>query len=271
MNQSSLDLWINRRRFAAKLSDRTSNPGPVGRRNRSSDTRGSGRSVVRIGVQNDEISPRLAQLLRPRPGKTDFQISTCTRTQVTHIERLNRILLPMNYPRSFYKNLFSDENEGVRPLLASFHGSASFHGRNAEPTTRSTTSQYETEFDQLMIAGAITARLVEARELYILTLCTVSSFREQGIASSLLYAMIKQVAENHDIDTVSAHVWSGATHVVDWYAKRDFVVVECLDDYFRHLRPSKAFLMKKQVHHSSVLKSGNSGAVQLRSLCLSSN
>ncbi|TAQ85549.1 hypothetical protein B7494_g6126 [Chlorociboria aeruginascens] len=169
-------------------------------------------------------------------------ISTIQEIHVQPIRRINSLLLPVNYPDSFYHQIL-DPNP-----LATF--SRVILWSDPEPK----------------VIGAIVCRLdltpdtattPPTFDIYIQSLALLSPYRSKGLAASLLTTIISSAASqsNITIDSIYAHVWTENTEALKWYLARGFKREEPLvQGYYRRLKPDTAWIFRRRINPSDHLQ-----------------
>lgn len=190
----------------------------------------------------------------------NVNIAQCETKYITHLRRLNSILLPIPYQDRFYNEIVQD------PITASLTRVALWHDEE------STALQVMVATEELIespppvsarVVGGIQCRLVDylppkptdrSCTLYIATLGTLAPFRRHGIAHQLLSSVVQIGITDYGVKLIAAHVWEANKDALQWYQKHGFVIVERIDNYYRRLAPmSAAYLVQRMVQPSDVL------------------
>jgi ribosomal protein S18 acetylase RimI-like enzyme len=188
--------------------------------------------------------PTIPQLFALRPLPPNVEIAALTEEHLPAYKRLNALTLPVAYPESFYKETMTEPNLSIT-LVALWHSSP----------TQSSSADGASEPARLV--AAIRCRLLPSSQLYISTIGILAPYRSHGIAMHLLQAVVKKAVELHSVRCVTAHVWEANEEGLDWYKKRSFEVLEKEEAYYRKLKPSGAFLVRKWIGVGDLL--GNTG------------
>ena len=106
------------------------------------------------------------------------------------------------------------------------------------------------------LIGAIRCRLLPSSQLYISTIGILSPYRTHGIAMHLLQAVVKKAVAEHGVKCVTAHVWEANEEGLEWYKKRNFETLGKEDAYYRKLKPTGAFLVRKWIGVGDLLGNG---------------
>ncbi|KAJ9603262.1 hypothetical protein H2200_012040 [Cladophialophora chaetospira] len=85
-------------------------------------------------------------------------------------------------------------------------------------------------------------------QIYIQALALLSPYRSLGLATILLNAVLFSVETlAEDPICIYAHVWEKNDDALEWYAKRGFKRVMLVERYYTRLRPSGAWLVRREL------------------------
>ncbi|KIV76922.1 hypothetical protein PV11_08771 [Exophiala sideris] len=88
----------------------------------------------------------------------------------------------------------------------------------------------------------------ELSQIYIQALALLSPYRSLGLASTLLETILSSsIAKASRTVCIYAHVWEKNDDALDWYAKRGFKRVLLVEQYYRRLKPSGAWIVRKEL------------------------
>lgn len=174
----------------------------------------------------------------------NVEIRSCTKDDITNLKRLTGLLLPIQYPEKFYREIVEDPVTSNITLVAVWHD---------DPTM--------TGSEKGMLIGAIRCRLLayppssdptpnlkkEGPMLYLSTLVLLSPYRSHGIATHILNILTKRAVRDYGVTSVGAHVWEANVDGLEWYRKRGFQEVNKEEGYYRRLKPSTAIVVQRQV------------------------
>ncbi|KAK5037183.1 hypothetical protein LTR13_004988 [Exophiala sideris] len=91
----------------------------------------------------------------------------------------------------------------------------------------------------------------ELSQIYIQALALLSPYRSLGLASILLETILSSsIARASATVCIYAHVWEKNEDALDWYAKRGFKRVLLVEQYYRRLKPSGAWIVRKELDGS---------------------
>ncbi|KAI1641515.1 acyl-CoA N-acyltransferase [Biscogniauxia mediterranea] len=201
---------------------------------------------------------------------------------VPALRRITSLLLPVNYPDSFYARLadplssgaFSrvvlwrdrdgddDDDDAVaasapkvigglvcRPEPSPFYPSS--------PTPLGGTSIFQQQ------QRAPSSPSAQPNALYIQSLVLLSPYRGLGLAAALLDDVTACAARSEfACEAVYAHVWTDNADGLRWYLARGFRQVEEIKGYYLKLRPDSAWVVRRDI------KGGGSGGATSAALGL---
>ena len=100
--------------------------------------------------------------------------------------------------------------------------------------------------------GAVCARMeVDDKQegkyrLYIMIMNVLAAYRRKGIATKLLEYVVEEAAKDDRISELVLHVQTSNLEAKEFYIANEFVEVEIVQDYYKRIDPTSAFLLKKQ-------------------------
>lgn len=189
------------------------------------------------------------------------------------LKRLNALLLPINYPESFYNEILASPTTTRLTRLAFWFHSVTPPRTNRDARTlldnRESDGEEERSEEQGNCVGGVRCRLEppppppstlpphtsqelppsrQGGSIYIMTLCTLSPYRHLGVGTQLITSVLSAAVEL-GCSEVYAHVWEANTDALDWYRKRGFDVDsgEVVQGYYRKLRPAGARVVRRRV------------------------
>ena len=156
------------------------------------------------------------------------------RVEPSHIDAIKRLTsttLPMRYPDKFYNEVTTEQVVGDLARVALFEGKPIGWIRcRLEPTSPLATSNSP------------------ACQIYIQALCLLAPYRQRGVASQLLQEVTHlEVLQKYGVASIYAHVWENNEDALEWYEKRGFTQVILVDQYYKRLRPSGAWIVRKEL------------------------
>ncbi|EXJ66091.1 uncharacterized protein A1O5_10706 [Cladophialophora psammophila CBS 110553] len=88
-------------------------------------------------------------------------------------------------------------------------------------------------------------------QIYIQALALLSPYRSLGLATLLLDTILSSAsAQAADTVCIYAHVWEKNDDALEWYSNRGFKRVMLVEHYYRKLRPSGAWIVRKELDGS---------------------
>ncbi|KAH9889173.1 hypothetical protein F4778DRAFT_754296 [Xylariomycetidae sp. FL2044] len=178
---------------------------------------------------------------------------------VTALRRITSLLLPVNYPDSFYAGLSNPLSSGAfsRVLLWEEPNSAPkvIGGLVCRPEP----SPFRTP-----PTAAQSSPLTpdsQPNALYIQSLVLLSPYRGLGLAAELLDEVVKTAVHSQfRCETVYAHVWTENEEGLRWYLARGFVKTDEVKSYYHKLRPDSAWIVRRDISGpGTALGLGNNG------------
>ncbi|KAI1505929.1 hypothetical protein F5X99DRAFT_427806 [Biscogniauxia marginata] len=206
-------------------------------------------------------------------------ISAILPEHVPALRRITSLLLPVNYPDSFYARLADPKSSGAfsrvvlwqdaeaaapkvigglvcRPEPSPFHESS--------PTPLGGTSIFQTTTPTPAPTTTTTTQIPNA--LYIQSLVLLSPYRGLGLAAALLDDAARRAAASAEFacDTVYAHVWTENADGLRWYLARGFAQADEVKGYYFKLQPDSAWVVRRDILGSTSsalgLRDGNAAA-----------
>ncbi|KAF2749011.1 acyl-CoA N-acyltransferase, partial [Sporormia fimetaria CBS 119925] len=168
--------------------------------------------------------------LKPLPA--NVELVQLTDELMPSFKRLLSLTLPIAYPEKFFIETMTEPHHSVT-LVAVWHPTPP-QGDSLQP-------------EKPHLVGAIRCRLLPGRNLYISTIGLLAPYRSHGIATHLLHAIVNKAAQEHGVRCITAHVWEANEDGLEWYQKRGFETIGKEEGYYRKLKPSTAFLVKKWI------------------------
>jgi len=196
-----------------------------------------------------EISP-----LKPIYGSASSQQASISPIREKHIQplkRINSLLLPINYPDSFYHKIIDPQNSPNFSRVILWH----------EPLTLKSVFASSSE---PRVVGGIVCRLerdesTRTSAIYIQSLALLSPYRSHGLATTALDSIIQGVVNTpqtgYPVTSLYAHVWIENTEGLEWYTARGFTREEpVVQNYYRRLQPGNAWIMRRSLVPSDHLR-----------------
>ena len=166
----------------------------------------------------------LALPLNPRA-----QICRVDRSHLAPLRRLTSSTLPVRYSEKFFSETITDDQAASLSRVVLYdERPVGWIRCRLEPSPG--------------LCGTWT------NEIYIQALCLLAPYRNCGLASYLLESVL--ASENlikYKATFVYAHVWENNEDALVWYEKRNFKRTILIDQYYRRLKPSGAWIVRKDL------------------------
>lgn len=179
-------------------------------------------------------------------------ISAIQEEHIQPLKRINSLLLPINYPDSFYQKV-------LNPIFPpSFSRVILWQDEPSQSTPK--------------VVGGIVCRLErdetsKTSAIYLQSLALLSPYRAYGLAAAALNDIVKSAVsatlDEYPITTLYAHVWTENTDALVWYLARGFTKEEpAVQGYYRRLTPGNAWILRRSLATSDHLRHGQSAATK---------
>ncbi|KAF4549895.1 Pre-mRNA-splicing factor cwf24-like protein [Elsinoe fawcettii] len=218
--------------------------------------------------------PKVSDILRSKLGiSAPSGSSTLSHPNVSLIpfsqehlspfKRINSLLLPIPYNKSFYDEIISD------PVTASISVAAVWRDdlttlaagkviggircRILTPSSTGIEKGIATSFPSYTPGSGHRTRPDAGstadgeKILYISSLTLLSPYRGHGVANALLESVERVAMEKYGIAVTGAHVWVANEEGLEWYRKRGFKEVRREDEYYRRLDPMGALVIRREI------------------------
>ena len=244
MPQSSLLGWLNKptslqKPEPAKLATARNQLDEGGSKLPTPPT-SSQDSLPAKGIEDHNEAFRAIRATKSRELPPNVELRACKKEDISHLKRLNSLLLPIPYPERFYRETIEDPLTNNITLLAVWHDGPA-----------------ATSKDKGRVVGAIRCRLLahppspevkkDGPMLYLSTLVLFSPYRSHGIVTRMLDMLTKRAVGDYGITSIGAHVWEANADGLEWYRKRGFREVGREENYYRRLKPSGAVVVQRDV------------------------
>lgn len=163
-----------------------------------------------------------------------FDFIPITPANVKQVKVLNLALFPVRYSEKFYKDLVKEENVDMTRLA----------------------------FDHGNLIGAICTRydththpdLKKYKRVYIMTLGVLAPYRNRGIATKLLNAIIEQISKQADVSDIFLHVQINNDEALQFYQKNGFSIIEMIPEYYKRIEPRQCYVLCKLTSQIPILQ-----------------
>ncbi|KAI2614984.1 hypothetical protein GGR54DRAFT_313357 [Hypoxylon sp. NC1633] len=228
-------------------------------------------SAAQNGSKLPVSAPPISTPTRPPSLHPQATISPILPEYIPALRRITSLLLPVNYPDSFYERIQDPLSSGAfsRVLLWTDDPSTTTCTTNAPPAKvigglvcRPEPSPFHPTATPNQ-SGPTTPD-AQTNALYIQSLVLLSPYRHLGLASALLEEVTRLAAASplFACRDVFAHVWTDNDDGLRWYWARGFARLGVVQGYYYKLRPDSALIVRRQIGPASVLGlGGGSGNV----------
>ncbi|XXH02278.1 hypothetical protein Hte_008648 [Hypoxylon texense] len=226
---------------------------------------------VPVPVPAPAPAPAPAPSSRPASLHPQATISPILPEHIPALRRITSLLLPVNYPDTFYQRLSDPQSSGAfsRVLLWTDDGASS-----SSTTTTTTTSSSSSSSNAAppKVVGGLVCRPepspfapssrptrkpqagddVKPNALYVQSLVLLAPYRQNGLAAALLDEVTRLAAASpFACDEVYAHVWTDNEDAMRWYLARGFAKHGQVNGYYFKLRPDSAYIVRRPIVHNS--------------------
>ncbi|KAK6086587.1 GNAT family acetyltransferase [Seiridium cupressi] len=195
----------------------------------------------------------------PAPTPTHHPNITLSPILPSHIPSLKHLtarLLPVRYPETFYVPLSDPLSSGAFSRVLLWTDTPTPSNPSPKPTVigglvcrPQATFQPRPNSAQDVISDA----------LYIQSLVLQEPYRGLGLAARMLEEVCTLASHDERFmsRTVCAHVWTENAEGWEWYRARGFKKVEpVIEGYYRQLRPSDAWIVRREIGTGAVSRAG---------------
>jgi len=200
-----------------------------------------------------QAEPKISPL-KPSSGRASppqASISPIHEKHIQQLKRINSLLLPINYPDSFYHKIVDPQNSPNFSRVIQWH----------EPLVLKSAFSPSSE---PKVVGGIVCRLerdesTRTSAIYIQSLALLSPYRSHGLATRVLDNIIQGVVNTPQIGylvtSIYAHVWTENAEGLEWYTARGFTREEpVVQGYYKRLQPGNAWIMRRSLVPSDHLR-----------------
>ncbi|KAI0863497.1 acyl-CoA N-acyltransferase [Xylaria cubensis] len=207
---------------------------------------------------------------RPTNLHPQASISRIQPEHVSALRRITSLLLPVNYPDSFYARLsdplssgafsrvilWRDDKKATEKVIGGLvcrPEPSPFHAGTVDSSSSSSSSSKRASRGG---GGGPTTTTPSAQPnaLYIQSLVLLSPYRGLGLAAALLDEVVADAARSDfACETVWAHVWTQNDEGLKWYMARGFARVDEVKKYYHKLHPDSAWIVRREIGPGAVL------------------
>lgn len=193
-----------------------------------------------------------AEIASPSPsdnGTTTIphqaNISHVDPSHIQPLRRINSLLLPINYPDSFYHKILDPTSTPSLSRVILWADSPTTPPKvvggivcRLDPSLAPDSSPQNPSYVQ------------DVFDIYVQSLVLLSPYRGYGLAAAALKSVIDAATEQIcvKIAGVYAHAWTENTEALEWYAARGFRKEEpVVNGYYRRLKPDSAWILRRRL------------------------
>ncbi|KAI0805415.1 acyl-CoA N-acyltransferase [Xylaria sp. FL0064] len=211
------------------------------------------------------IDAAATQPSRPANLHPQASISRIKPEHVPALRRITSLLLPVNYPDSFYARLSDPLSSGAFSRVITWRdekkGSSGVEKVIGGLVCRPEPSPFhDGTVDSPRRSSGPTVPSAQPNALYIQSLMLLSPYRNLGLATALLDEVVADAARSEfACGAVWAHVWTQNEEAMQWYNARGFARIEEVKKYYHKLHPDSAWIVRRDIGPGAVLGLGGSG------------
>jgi ribosomal protein S18 acetylase RimI-like enzyme len=183
-------------------------------------------------IKKANVEPRTTAVV---PIDRDTYFGLVNHQNIQQLRALNRAILPVPYPESFYKDMLTN-----RPSLTKL-----VYYKDVIVGAVCCKIEREVEEDDAK-EGDAKADVETEKRLCILTLALLAPYRNRGIGTKLL-AYVMAEASRLKVSSVYLHVQTNNDLALNFYKKNGFEVTETIEKYYPRLDPPSCHVLTKQV------------------------
>ena len=207
--------------------------------------------VAQDTPRNQTSPPRTTYDAADRPSiPPQAKISPVAPDHIQPLRRINSLLLPVNYPDSFYHQILD-------PSAASLSRVVLWEDPQSKETK--VVGGLVCRLDPSLTSGSDSQapQIIDGSyDVYLQSLVLLSPYREKGLAAAALNSVIEAATQldGMKIRGLYAHVWTENTEALEWYSARGFQKDEALiSGYYKRLRPDSAWILRRNLMPSDHL------------------
>ncbi|KAJ8652644.1 hypothetical protein O0I10_011722 [Lichtheimia ornata] len=153
-----------------------------------------------------------------------IDLGDITHNNVGQLRKLNTVIFPVNYGDKFYSDVL---HAGELAKLVYYND---------------------------ICVGAVCCRK-ETKDneprLYMMTLGVLKPYRQLGLGSKLLEHILEHVGKHPELGPIYLHVQITNEAALNFYKKHGFEVVDTEKDYYKHIEPKDAYVLRKTTTQAS--------------------
>ena len=166
-------------------------------------------------------------------NELDIDIGHINEANIEQLKVININTLPVRYSPKFYKDLLAPEGTTEFIYDPKYMRFGHYNG---------------------FAIGAVAARLEKEEgeglegkfKLYIMILNVLAAYRRRGVASKLLGHIIEEASKDNRVTKLILHVQTSNVEAKDFYLANGFEEVGIVEDYYKRIEPTSAFLLTRK-------------------------
>ena len=172
-------------------------------------------------------------------------ISYIEPSHIQPLRRINSLLLPVNYPDSFYQRILDPSS------TPSFSRAILWKESSSSPAK--VVGGIICRVDPSLAPGstpAVPKYLEGVSDIYVQSLVLLSPYQGHGLAAAALKSVVDAATEQVRVGIVGlyAHVWTENEEGLRWYAARGFKKEEpVINGYYKRLKPDSAWILRRRL------------------------
>ncbi|KAI1185260.1 acyl-CoA N-acyltransferase [Nemania serpens] len=196
---------------------------------------------------------------RPTNLHRQASISRVLPEHIPALRRISSLLLPVNYPDSFYARLSDPLSSGAFSRVILWRDDKKNPSAPAKVIGGLVCRPEPSPFHAGTVDASSRPRgpplpSAQPNALYIQSLVLLSPYRGLGFAAALLDEVVADAARSEfACESVWAHVWTQNEEGLRWYKARGFACVDELKRYYKQLRPDSAWIVRREIGSAAAM------------------
>lgn len=196
-------------------------------------------------AQTSEFPPQTSNNGAPITIPEQATISPIDPSHIQPLRRINSLLLPINYPDSFYHKILDPSSTPSFSRVILWQGGSS----NPQKVVGGIVCRLDPSLTPDSTPTA--PKYVEGVfDIYVQSLVLLSPYRGHGLAAAALKSVIDAATEQIRVRIAGlyAHVWTENEEALGWYAARGFKKEEpVINGYYKRLKPDSAWILRRRL------------------------
>jgi ribosomal protein S18 acetylase RimI-like enzyme len=202
--------------------------------------------LVVQSTQRNQVSqpPPASDAADNSPLPAQAKIVPITHDHIQPLRRINSLLLPINYPDSFYNKILDPAQISVSRVIL-------WEDLHSKETKVVGGIVCRLDPSPSAVSGSQASQAIEASyDVYLQSLVLLSPYREKGLAAAALRNVIEAATQLEGVRVrgLYAHVWTDNTDALRWYSARAFQKDEVvIHGYYKRLKPDTAWILRRDL------------------------